>query len=272
MPMITLKKINKYYDMGDEKLHALIDIDLEIQEGEMVAIMGPSGSGKSTLIRILGFMDQQYEGDYLFEDQNIRESDDETLSYIRNQKVGFVFQNFQLIDTDTIFENIQLPLLYGGASYGETKETVMNLIEKVGLAGKEKKLPKQLSGGQQQRCAIARSVVNRPKFLIADEPTGALDSHTSREILELFKQLNEEGMTILLVTHDEEVGKQCKRMIRILDGKIESDTTEEVNIKTDKAAEKMKLGEMEAGESSAEETESEKTIEAFSMRQEGEAT
>lgn len=223
MPMIKLTKINKYYETGDEKLHALIDVSLEIKEGEFVAIMGPSGSGKSTLIRILGFMDQKYEGDYLFEEQNIRESDDLELSYIRNQKVGFVFQNFQLIDTDTVYENIQLPLLYAGCSYSETKERVLSLIEKVGLSGKEDKLPKQLSGGQQQRCAIARSVVNNPKFLIADEPTGALDSHTSQEILDLFKQLNKEGMTILVVTHDEDVGKQCNRMIRIMDGEIESD-------------------------------------------------
>ena len=226
MPMIKLTKINKYYDTGDEKLHALIDIDLEIKEGEFVAIMGPSGSGKSTLIRILGFMDQQYEGDYFFEEHNIKESDDTTLSYIRNQKVGFVFQNFQLIDTDTVYENIQLPMLYAGAAYHETKEQVMALIEKVGLLGKEKKLPKQLSGGQQQRCAIARSVINHPKFLIADEPTGALDSHTSQEILDLFKQLNQEGMTILIVTHDEEVGRQCDRMIHILDGEIEKDSRE----------------------------------------------
>lgn len=221
--MIKLKKVNKYYDTGEERLHALMDVDLQIEEGEMAAIMGPSGSGKSTLIRILGFMDQQYEGEYFFEEEEVKEKDDTELSYIRNRKVGFVFQNFQLIDTDTVYENIELPLLYSGASYKETKERVMELIEKVGLKGKEGKLPKQLSGGQQQRCAIARAIVNHPRFLIADEPTGALDSHTSKEILNLFRELNEEGMTILIVTHDEMVGRQCRRMIRILDGKIETD-------------------------------------------------
>lgn len=221
--MIKLKKVNKYYDTGEERLHALMDVDLQIEEGEMAAIMGPSGSGKSTLIRILGFMDQQYEGEYLFEEEEVKEKDDTELSYIRNRKVGFVFQNFQLIDTDTVYENIELPLLYSGASYKETKGRVMELIEKVGLKGKERKLPKQLSGGQQQRCAIARAIVNHPRFLIADEPTGALDSHTSQEILNLFQELNEEGMTILIVTHDEMVGRQCRRMIRILDGKIETD-------------------------------------------------
>lgn len=169
----------------------------------MVAIMGPSGSGKSTLINLLGFIDRKFEGTYLFEGESLVASSDDRLSKVRNQTVGFVFQNFSLIENNTVYENVELPLLYGGYSFSQTKEKVMAALKIVGLEGKEDKYPKQLSGGQQQRVAIARSIINNPKFIIADEPTGALDTHTSEEIMKLFEELNQQdGATIILVTHD----------------------------------------------------------------------
>lgn len=227
--MIELKNIEKYYQTGGEALHVLKQISLKIEQGEMVAIMGPSGSGKSTLIHVLGFIDTKYEGEYLFEEQNIRDSNDKVISQIRNQTVGFVFQNFSLIETSTVYENVELPLLYGGYGFAETKEKVRTILAKVGLEGKENKYPKQLSGGQQQRVAIARALITQPKFVIADEPTGALDSKTSTEILELFQTLNQEtGATMILVTHDPELVPYCHRLIRIRDGAIVAD--EEVKV------------------------------------------
>lgn len=222
--MIQLKGINKYYKTDEESLHVLNNINLHIKKGEFVAVMGPSGSGKSTLINLIGFIDRKFEGSYLFEDKSLLTSSDEQLSKIRNESVGFVFQNFSLIENNTIFENVELPLLYNGYSLRETKERVLGVLDKVRIKEKAKKYPKQLSGGQQQRVAIARALVNHPKFVIADEPTGALDSITSIEIMELFKELNEkDGVTIILVTHNPEMINYCHRLIRVLDGIIIED-------------------------------------------------
>lgn len=222
--MIDLINIDKYYKSDEEDLHVLKDINLHIDAGEMVAIMGPSGSGKSTLINLLGFIDKKFEGQYLFEGDVLTSSTDEVLSKVRNQTVGFVFQNFSLIESDTVYENVELPLLYNGYGYHQTKQKVMAALTKVDLANKAKKYPKQLSGGQQQRVAIARAIINQPKFIIADEPTGALDTKTSVDIMSLFKDLNEtEHVTIIIVTHNPELVPYCSRLIKIRDGAITND-------------------------------------------------
>ncbi|MBO0412691.1 ABC transporter ATP-binding protein [Enterococcus hulanensis] len=222
--MIELKNINKYYRNDEEALHVLKDINLKADAGEMIAVMGPSGSGKSTLINLLGFIDTKFEGEYLFEDENLVATTDDRLSKTRNEMVGFVFQNFSLIENYTVYENVELPLLYNGYGFHQTKEKVMLALEKVGIADKAEKHPRQLSGGQQQRVAIARALINQPKFIIADEPTGALDTHTSNEIMELFKELNRrDHATIFLVTHDPEVVPYCTRLVKIRDGAITED-------------------------------------------------
>ncbi len=222
--MIELNKINKYYANEEESLHVLKDIHLSIKKGEMIAIMGPSGSGKSTLINLLGFIDRKFEGEYLFEGRSLVNTADDILSKIRNQTVGFIFQNFSLIESNTVYENVELPLLYNGVSPFKTKEKVFSVLDRVGLKGKEYKYPKQLSGGQQQRVAIARALINHPKFIIADEPTGALDTHTSEEIMQLFTTLNkEDDVTLIMVTHNPEVVPYCHRLIIIRDGAIIED-------------------------------------------------
>ncbi|MHC5249717.1 ABC transporter ATP-binding protein [Enterococcus sp. LJL90] len=222
--MIDLINVNKYYKTDEETLHVLKDINLHVNAGEMMAIMGPSGSGKSTLINLLGFIDRKFEGEYLFEGQSLLSSSDDVLSKVRNQTVGFVFQNFSLIENNTVFENVELPLLYNGYGLHQTKEKVLAALDKVGLKNKADKHPKQLSGGQQQRVAIARALINQPKFIIADEPTGALDTHTSADIMNLFVELNkQEGSTIILVTHDPELVPYCNRLISIRDGAIIED-------------------------------------------------
>ncbi|MFB0918036.1 MAG: ABC transporter ATP-binding protein [Clostridiaceae bacterium] len=228
--MIELKNINKYYRTGDEILHVLKDFSLTINEGEFVAVMGPSGSGKSTLINLLGFIDSKYEGEYLYNGKAQDIKNDDNLSRIRNEMVGFVFQNFSLIETNTVLENVELPLLYKGYSSKVAEKVVMEFLKKVGIEEKRDKLPKQLSGGQQQRVAIARAMVNNPKFIIADEPTGALDFNTSTEIMKLFQTLNkEENVTIILVTHDQTMANYANRIIRIFDGKIIEDDRRDEN-------------------------------------------
>ncbi|MDH6365498.1 putative ABC transport system ATP-binding protein [Enterococcus sp. PF1-24] len=219
--MIVMKNINKFYKLDQEKVQVLKDISLEIQEHEFVAIMGPSGSGKSTLINTISFLDGDFEGDYKFNGEDAYRYNDDKLSRLRNQSVGFVFQAFQLIDNNTVFENVALPLLYGGMKQKQVKDLVMEALTKVGIPDKYNKYPKQLSGGQQQRVAIARAIVGNPKFIVADEPTGALDSRTSEEIMNLFKRLNEEEqVTILMVTHDSEAAEYCKRVITVKDGEL----------------------------------------------------
>lgn len=222
--MIELKKINRYFKNGDETNHILKDIDIHIDEGEFIAIMGPSGSGKSTLINILGFIDRGYEGEYFFNDENYKKSSDNKLATIRNRTVGFVFQNFKLIQNNTILENVSIPLIYNGMGSKERKDKIMKGLEDVGLHNKDDLLPNKLSGGQQQRVAIARAIINEPKFVIADEPTGALDSKTSKDIMDLFVTLNKEkGTTMIMVTHDREVANKADRIIHILDGRVQEE-------------------------------------------------
>ena len=218
--MIKLKGINKYYTLGDERLHALKNVDLEIEKGEFLAIMGPSGSGKSTMIKILGLLDKEFEGVYLLNGKEIKTLNDDLLSKLRNKSIGFVFQDFNLIDRLTIKENIELPMLYMGSGIKKTKNRVNELLDKVNLKDKINKHPNQLSGGQQQRISIIRSLVNNPEIIIADEPTGALDSKTSEEIIDIFKELNKEGITIILITHDINVANKANRIVKIFDGEL----------------------------------------------------
>jgi len=220
--MIELLDINRHFKNGDERNHILKDININIKEGEFIAIMGPSGSGKSTLINILGFIDRGYEGDYLFNKENYKKSSDNQLADIRNKTVGFVFQNFKLIQNNTILENVSIPLVYAGLGVQDRKSLVSKTLHDVGLYEKENLVPNKLSGGQQQRVAIARAIINNPKFIIADEPTGALDSKTSEDIIELFVKLNQEyATTIILVTHDRKVADKADRIIHILDGRVQ---------------------------------------------------
>lgn len=220
--MIELVDINRHFKNGDESNHILKDININIKEGEFIAIMGPSGSGKSTLINILGFIDRGYEGDYLFNGDNYKKSSDNHLAEIRNKTVGFVFQNFKLIQNNTILENVSIPLVYAGMGSQARKERVTSTLHDVGLFDKENLVPNKLSGGQQQRVAIARAIINQPKFIIADEPTGALDSKTSKDIMELFMKLNKEhNTTMILVTHDRKVADKADRIIHILDGRVQ---------------------------------------------------
>ena len=218
--MIKLKSINKSFVMGDEVIKALDDINFEVEKGEYVSIIGPSGSGKSTLMNILGLLDIPDSGEYLLDNVDTKELSDGSLAKLRNKKIGFVFQNFNLLSRLTAWENVQVPLIYQGMSAKESKKVAYEYLEKVGLKGRENHLPKQLSGGQQQRVAIARALVNNPDIILADEPTGALDSKTGAEITEMLKNLNEAGQTIILITHDNEIAHKAKRIVRIADGKL----------------------------------------------------
>ena len=227
--MIRLENINKYYQQGDSQFHVLHDINLNIDAGELVAIIGESGSGKSTLINIIGFLDDKFEGTYYYNNEPIHDYDRKDFSKLRNENVGFVFQNFKLLRDVSVAENVALPLLYAGKKRAEIKERVSEVLSKVGLAGYENKFPKNMSGGQQQRVSIARAIATNPKFLIADEPTGALDTQTSQEIMNLFKELNREShTTIILVTHDPHVAEQCERVVTILDGHMIKDERNEM--------------------------------------------
>ncbi|WP_025023345.1 ABC transporter ATP-binding protein [Companilactobacillus nodensis] len=217
--MLKISNVGKSY--GQFKV--LQDINLEVPEGEFLAIMGPSGSGKSTLINILGLLDQDYTGEYLLNDKNYKDTSDNLLSRIRGDQLGFVFQNFKLLTTYNVYENIEVPLVYSKTEQHNKLERVEDVIEQVGLAGKEKSRPSELSGGQQQRVAIARAIVNHPKLIIADEPTGALDTKTSKEIMDIFTKLNQAGTTIIMVTHDEEVAQYAMRTVYIRDGRLYHD-------------------------------------------------
>lgn len=220
--MINLVNMNRHFKNGEETNHILKDINISIDTGEFIAIMGPSGSGESTLINILGFIDRGYTGEYLFDNENYQQVSDNKLAFIRNKTVGFVFQNFKLIQNKTIMENVSIPLLYSGMSSKERKQRVESVLKDVGIADKKHLVPNKLSGGQQQRVAIARSIVNKPKFIIADEPTGALDSQTSKDIMDLFMRLNrEQNTTMIIVTHDRKVAEQADRVIHILDGRVQ---------------------------------------------------
>ncbi len=224
MTMIRLEHVNKYYGQGATRFHVLHDINLQVAAGELMAIIGESGSGKSTLINIIGFLDDDFEGNYFYNDQAIHDYTRADFAKLRNQHVGFVFQNFKLIRDISIAENVILPLLYAGVGRRQAKKTAARVLSRVGLGGYDDKLPTELSGGQQQRVSIARAIIANPDFLIADEPTGALDTKTSQEIMDLFKQLNQtQHTTIIMVTHDPRVAEQCERVVKIIDGRIVDD-------------------------------------------------
>lgn len=221
--MIRIENMKKIYSMGKENVYALREINLKIQEKEFVSIVGTSGSGKSTLMNMIGLLDIPTEGKLFLEDMDVSQLSDAKLARLRNQKIGFIFQNFNLLGKLTALENIKVPLMYQGEKSKKANEIAKYYLEKVGLKGREKHLPCELSGGQQQRIAIARSLVCQPKLILADEPTGALDSKTGLEIIKILEELNEKGQTIILITHDMEIAKKAKRIIRISDGKIEEE-------------------------------------------------
>ena len=222
-PLIELKNIYKIYHMGDEEVRASDGVSLSIDRGEFVAIVGKSGSGKSTLMNIIGALDVPTEGEYILGGEDVSEMSDDQLAQIRNKMIGFIFQQYNLLPKLNLLENVELPLLYAGVSVQERKERALKSLAKVGLEEKWKNLPNQLSGGQQQRVSIARALAGDPSLILADEPTGALDSRTSREVLNFLRQLNEEGNTIVMITHDNSIALEAKRVVRIKDGKINFD-------------------------------------------------
>ncbi|MFM8772223.1 MAG: ABC transporter ATP-binding protein [Candidatus Kapaibacterium sp.] len=223
-PIIEISNLVKRYEMGDEEVYALRDVSLTIGTNEYVAIMGPSGSGKSTLMNMLGCLDTPSSGTYLFNGENVREMTDDDLAEIRNREIGFVFQTFNLLPRATALQNVELPLVYSGVSKTERNDRATNALEKVNLADRMTHRPKELSGGQRQRVAIARAIVTAPSIILADEPTGNLDTKTGHDIMALFRSLWEAGNTVILVTHEEDVARHAKRSIRLRDGRIESDT------------------------------------------------
>ncbi len=220
-PIIEMKNVSKIYTIGGEEVRALDQATLSIHEGEFVAIIGPSGSGKSTLMNIMGCLDVADSGEYLLDGQAIEKYSDDELAKIRNKKIGFVFQSFNLLTRMTAFENVALPLIYQGVNAGERKKRAMEALEQVGLKERARHKPTELSGGQQQRVAVARALAANPSLILADEPTGNLDSKTGEDIMNLFCQLNEKGITIVLITHSENVAAQARRRIRIMDGHVE---------------------------------------------------
>ena len=218
--VFELKSIYKDYMQGKEAVPVLKDITMSVDEGEYVAIMGPSGSGKSTLMNIIGCLDKQTKGDFIFDGMDIMGCNDKELSEIRNGKIGFVFQNFNLLPRQSALENVELPLLYAGVSKKERRERAIAALKRVGLEDRMQFKPTQLSGGQKQRVAIARAIVNQPRLLLADEPTGALDTKSGDQVMELFKDLNNEGVTIVMITHEPDIAKCAKRVMFIRDGQL----------------------------------------------------
>lgn len=221
--MLKINALHKSYSIGDSSLHVLKGIDLSVEEGEMVAIMGSSGSGKSTLLNIIGMLDVLDSGEYILDGLPIDNLTEKKAAVYRNKFLGFIFQSFNLINYKNALENVALPLYYQGLKRKKRQELGMFHLEKVGLADWSHHLPKELSGGQKQRVAIARALAANPKLLLADEPTGALDTTTSYEIMEFIQQLNDEGKTILMVTHEEDIANMCKRIVRLRDGVIMED-------------------------------------------------
>lgn len=225
--LIQMMDIRKEYKMGDETVYANDGITLDIDKGEFVAIVGKSGSGKSTLMNIIGALDVPTSGTYLLGGKNVGKLSDNQLADIRNKMIGFVFQQYNLLPRMSIMENVELPLLYAHVSAREREKRAMEALEKVGLGEKAKQMPKQLSGGQQQRVSIARALAADPSLILADEPTGALDSKTSRQVLDFFKKIHEDGNTVIMITHDNSIAVEAKRVIRIADGKINFDGSSE---------------------------------------------
>jgi putative ABC transport system ATP-binding protein len=222
--MLKINQLHKSYPIGDSSLHVLKGIDLSVESGEMVAIMGSSGSGKSTLLNIIGMLDEADSGDYILDDVPIKDLTEKKAAIYRNKFLGFIFQSFNLITYKNAVENVAIPLYYQGLKRKERIEKALFHLGKVGLVDWAKHLPNELSGGQKQRVAIARALASNPKLLLADEPTGALDTKTSYEIMEFIQELNDEGKTILMVTHEEDIANMCKRIVRLKDGVIMEDT------------------------------------------------
>ncbi|KXB97046.1 MAG: macrolide ABC transporter ATP-binding protein [Chlorobi bacterium NICIL-2] len=222
-PLILLEGVTKDYRMGNEIVHALRGIDLSIEPNEYVAIMGPSGSGKSTLMNILGCLDWPTSGRYILDGTDVSSLDDAALARIRNQKIGFVFQTFNLLPRATALKNVELPLIYAGISADERRRRAQAALESVGLGDRLRHKPPELSGGQRQRVAIARALVTHPSIILADEPTGNLDSKTGAEIMALFERIWRQGNTVILVTHEDDIARHARRILRIRDGRIESD-------------------------------------------------
>jgi putative ABC transport system ATP-binding protein len=221
--VIRVEEVHKYYDLGETKVHALRGVDLEVEPGEFVAIMGSSGSGKSTFMNMLGCLDKPTSGKYLLDGTDVAKLDKKELAKIRNRKLGFVFQGFNLLSRTTALENVELPTLYAQLDKEEREKRAKKALEMVGLGQRLDHFPSQLSGGQQQRVAIARALVNKPSILLADEPTGNLDSRTSVEIMQIFQELNDTGLTIVLVTHEPDIAQYAKRVVVFRDGKIRKD-------------------------------------------------
>ena len=224
--LIDLRNINKTYRNGDQELKVLKNINLTVEEGEFVAIMGPSGSGKSTLMNIIGMLDRPSTGEYFLENEDVANLGDKKLAKVRNNQIGFVFQQFFLLSKLNALQNVELPLIYAGVSQGSRKNLAKQYLEKVDLGTRMTHLPSELSGGQKQRVAIARALVNNPSIILADEPTGALDTKTGEQIMELLTELNAEGKTIIMVTHEPEIAAYAKRQIVIRDGVISSDSAQ----------------------------------------------
>lgn len=224
-PLILLKDISKTYQIGKVAVNALININLAIQKGEYVALMGPSGSGKSTLMNILGCLDTPTQGMYMLNNKAVSKLSDNELAEIRNKEIGFIFQTFNLLSRNTALENVALPLVYAGVPKKERLERAKEVLTSVGLADRISHKPNELSGGQRQRVAIARALVNHPSMLLADEPTGNLDTKTSHEIMDLLEEISNKGNTVIIVTHEEDIAKRAKRIVRLRDGRIESDQT-----------------------------------------------
>jgi len=236
-PIIQVEDVHKYYELGETRVHALRGVSVTIERGEFVAVMGASGGGKSTFMNILGCLDKPTSGRYVLEGVEVSQLTKKELATIRNRKIGFVFQGFNLLSRTTALENVELPTLYAQVSKQEGTKRAVDALELVGLGDRTLHFPSQLSGGQQQRVAIARALVNRPAILLADEPTGNLDSRTSVEILDIFQRLNSEGLTIVLVTHEPDIAEFAKRTLKFRDGKIRSD---ELNAARPQAAEVLK--------------------------------
>lgn len=226
---IVLQNVTKRYQMGEETVSALVDISLQINDGEFVAIMGPSGSGKSTMMNILGCLDRPSSGSYLLDGYEVATLNDDELAKTRNKRIGFVFQNFNLLSRVSAWDNVALPLVYARVPENERLERAAKLLDMVGLAARKNHLPNELSGGQRQRVAIARALVNNPSIIMADEPTGNLDSRSSVDIMNIFSSLHEQGRTVILVTHEPDIAEYAKRVITVRDGLILSDQTKESN-------------------------------------------
>lgn len=229
--LVEIQDMCKIYNPGENEVRALDHVSVSIEEGEFVAIIGQSGSGKSTLMNMLGCLDVPTSGKYILSGQDVSSLDDDELSDIRNQKIGFIFQGFNLIPNLTALENVELPLIYRGVGRAERRELSNRALEKVGLGHRIHHKPSEMSGGQQQRVAIARAIAQAPPVILADEPTGNLDSHSTQEIMEILIELHEEGRTVILITHDNEIAARAKRVIKIRDGRIEHDTKEQEKVK-----------------------------------------